>query len=184
MARQGRSDAARNRQILLNSAHTVFAEHGTADVSLNDVARHAGLGVGTVYRHFPTRGALLEAVLTERFESLRALAADLRAAPSPDAALADWLEAFVAHLTEYRGLAAMVMPSLHDETSALSVSCRGMRRDAAELLERAQREGTIREDLTLPVLLRLANAVALTVDQVPEKVEAMLSFLLDGLRRR
>lgn len=182
MTPQSRTDAVRNRERLLRSARSVFAERGT-DAALIDVARHAGFGVGTVYRHFPTHQALLEAVLLDGFESLRLLGLE-PAAADPDAALVDWLRAFVAHLTEFRGLAASVLSSLHDETSQLSQSCQGMRETAALLLARAQREGTIRADLDVSTLLRLANAVALTVDQVPEKVATLLPYLLDGLRRR
>ncbi|MEX5632712.1 TetR/AcrR family transcriptional regulator [Parafrankia sp. FMc2] len=185
----------RNREWLLAAARAVFAEKG-ANASLYDVAKRAGLGTGTVYRHFPTREALLEGVLLDHFEALRVSAVDLAdasAAPAPDEALTEWLRQFIVHLTEYRGLAAEVMSVLHDGASSLSLSCLEMRAAGAALLCRAQQSGTMRADLDMSTLLKLANAIALTAEQTSghaagqnasHAADDLLGYLLDGLRRR
>ncbi|EIV92448.1 TetR/AcrR family transcriptional regulator [Frankia sp. QA3] len=179
-----RTDVLRNRERLLTAARAVFADVG-ADASLYEVAKRAGLGTGTVYRHFPTREALLEAVLLDHFEALRVSAVNLVEVGSPDDALADWLQQFISHLAEYRGLAREVMSVLHDGVSPLSVSCQDMRAAGAVLLSRAQRDGTMRADLDMSTLLKLINAIALTVEETESGQGVdLLGYLLEGLRRR
>ncbi|WP_261568927.1 TetR/AcrR family transcriptional regulator [Frankia gtarii] len=179
-----RTDVLRNRERLLTAARAVFAEQG-ADASLYEVAKRAGLGTGTVYRHFPTREALLAAVLLDHFEALRVSAVSLTEARSPDEALTDWLQQFVSHLAEYRGLAMEVMPVLHDGVSSLSLACQNMRAAGAVLLSRAQRDGSIRADLSMSTLLKLINAIAVTAETVSSsEAHVLLDYLLDGLRRR
>jgi len=161
----------------------VYAEEGT-DAPLKTVAERAGLGVGTVYRHFATQEALVEAILTEHLAEMDGLARVLRATLEPDEALAEWLAAFVDRLTEYRGLARVVMPQLRDRASPLGRACQRMRTAGAELLAEAQRDGSMRTDLDVVTLLTLANAVALVVEQRPDQAGLALSYLIDGLRRR
>src|ERR1700677_1307593 len=123
MVEQMRADARRNYDVLLSVAAQCFAEQGT-DASLRDVARKAGVGIGTLYRHFPTREALLEAVLGSRFDRLRERADELAAtASSPQQALGDWLAEFAAGSVTYRGLPNEVMSALHDRESPLHASC-------------------------------------------------------------
>src|SRR5499433_1511780 len=86
-----RADAQRNYERLLSAAAAAFAEHGADDVSLEEIARRAGVGIGTLYRHFPTRQALLEAVYRDQVEALRARADELLVSVPPGAALAIWL---------------------------------------------------------------------------------------------
>jgi AcrR family transcriptional regulator len=179
--RRDRSDALRNRERLLEAARAVFADQG-ADASLKSVAARAGLGVGTVYRHFATQDALIEAVLADYFTALQARAEELRGSPEPGQALATWLREFVICLTEYRGLARITMPQLQDSKSALYRSCHQMRGAAAALLADAQHSGTIRADVDINTLLNLANAIALAVEQRPRQSTLALSVLIDGLR--
>src|SRR6266581_6701180 len=94
-ARPMRADAQRNYARLLDAASAAFVEHGADDVSLEEIARRAGVGIGTLYRHFPTRQALLEAVYRDQVESLRAQTAELLDSAPADEALAAWLRAFV-----------------------------------------------------------------------------------------
>src|SRR6266852_1321868 len=89
--RQMRADAQRNYTRLLDAATAAFLEHGADDVSLEEIARRAGVGIGTLYRHFPTRQALLEAVYRDQAEALHARALELLSSPSPGEALATWL---------------------------------------------------------------------------------------------
>src|SRR5688572_32472849 len=106
-----RSDARRNYDHLIAVARATFAENGT-EASLREVARRAGVGIGTLYRHFPTREALLEALLGDGFEALRAEAVTSLDAPDPGEALAEWLRAFGIASTRYEGLPASVMEAL------------------------------------------------------------------------
>src|SRR5450432_1475305 len=92
-ARPLRADAQRNQQRLVSAAMAAFTEHGADDASLEEIARRAGLGIGTLYRHFPTRQALLEAVYQDQIEALRVRADQLLESDSPADALASWLRA-------------------------------------------------------------------------------------------
>jgi AcrR family transcriptional regulator len=178
-----RADVRRNRERLLTAAADVFAIQGT-EASLDDIARHAQIGNATLYRHFPTRHDLVEALLVERYDALRAIAQDLTTSPDPRNALIDWLRAFITHITAYRGLAACVMSALRDHESDLSTSCQAMRTAAADLLTRAQDSGHIRADLTISEVLRLTNGIALATEQHPAETSRLLSLLIEGLHRQ
>jgi AcrR family transcriptional regulator len=143
-------------------------------------------GIGTLYRHFPTRAALLEAGYLDQVEFLCAQARDLLADPSPGAALSTWLRAFAEHNIRYRGLKAVLMAAMEDEDSPLT-ACKTMLRSAAgDLLGRAQQAGAIRADITVSDLLRLVHAVFLTAASPEDtgQIDRLLSLLLDGLRQR
>src|SRR5258708_18774104 len=99
-----RADARRNYERLLTAAFAAFAERGADDVSLEEIARRAGVGIGTLYRHFPTRPALLEAVYRDQVEALGVLAGKLMTAESPSAALREWMRALVEFSISKRGL--------------------------------------------------------------------------------
>src|SRR5215472_5244918 len=101
-----RADARRNYERLIAAAAAVFAERGADDVSLEEIARRAGVGIGTLYRHFPTRQALLEAVYIDQVESLSARAGELLRAESPADALAEWLRAMVKFSSTKRSMTA------------------------------------------------------------------------------
>jgi len=180
--RPQRADARRNDAQLLDAARAAFAEHG-ADASLDDIARRAGVGIGTLYRHFPTRQALLEAVFGDRVEALCAEARDLLGAPSPGAALATWLRAVVGHITLYRGLAAALAPILDKEAEPASSWHGAIRAAGAALLARAQQSGVVRPDVGVADLLKLANAIAVATEQTPEGADRLLSLVMDGLWR-
>jgi AcrR family transcriptional regulator len=161
----------------------MYDERGT-DVSLEEVARHAGLGVATIYRHFPSQEALLEAMLSDRFIALGSRARELAGQEDSDAALVDWLHAYITHSTRYRGLALSIMSGLRDQDSPLAASCSAMQDGGAELLARAQLDGRIRADLDMADLLRLVTAVAVTAGPQPREAARLLDLLLDGLRPR
>ncbi|WP_211240800.1 TetR/AcrR family transcriptional regulator [Hamadaea tsunoensis] len=175
-----RSDARRNYDQLLDAAREIFAAQGT-DASLREVARHAGVGIGTLYRHFPTREALLEALLGENFEALRADAVQRLAAPDPGAELTAWLRAFGTASAQYAGLPASVMEALHDPQSPLHASCKGLRVAADDLLQRAQEAGRVRADLTAGELMAAANAMAWVARQTPGTTDRYLTLLLEGV---
>lgn len=142
-----RKDAQRNHDTLLSCADAVFRERG-ADAPLEDVARAAGVGVGTLYRHFPSRDALLEALVRERWEAIRAHGAALEDADDPLAALTEWLYDLGENSRAYRGLTDAVLGALGDASSDLHAACTLMRESGNRLLARAQRAGAVRADVT------------------------------------
>lgn len=162
------------------AAAEVFAEQGTG-AALDDIAKRAGTGNATLYRHFPARRDLVQALLADRYDQLRATAERLQDASDPRAALADWLRSFITHITVYRGLAVSVMDALSDPETDLSASCGQMREGAAKLLARAQRAAVIRPDLTVSELLSLANGIAVAAERQPAETARFLSLLIDGL---
>jgi AcrR family transcriptional regulator len=179
-----RADARRNYEQLLRVARDVFTAHGP-DASLEEIARRAGVGVGTLYRHFPTRRDLYEAVIRDHAEALAVLADELRDSPSPGEALATWLRAELVHSAKFGGLGAAVMNSLTDEETTLSEACRSMHASAAAMLTRAQEAGVVRSDVDASSLLRLVNAIAVANEHVADgaaKADHLLSIVLDGLR--
>jgi AcrR family transcriptional regulator len=159
-----RADAKKNYDHLLAVARDVVAKQGV-EASLRDVARRAGVGLGTLYRHFPTREALLEALLRTGFDELTAKAAEVEASSSPDQALVSWLRDFVVGAHKYRGAAASMMTAIEDPKSALYASCVTMKGAGARLLARAQAEGMARPDLNGADLFALAAALAWLGDQ-------------------
>ncbi|MEU6201474.1 TetR/AcrR family transcriptional regulator [Streptomyces sp. NPDC047061] len=177
-----RADARRNHDRLLAEARTVFAEHGT-DASLEDVARRAGVGIGTLYRHFPTRHALMSAVFEDAVNELLDRARELRTAPDPCRALLTWLHEVVVHAAAYRGLSRALMSASPD--SALSRCGTPMREAGAALLTRAQNAGTVRPDVQITDLLQLTHAIALAAEESPgdpELASRLLTLTLKGLR--
>jgi AcrR family transcriptional regulator len=178
-----RADARRNYEKLLASAEAAFSRYGV-DASLEDIARSAGVGIGTLYRHFPTRDALLEALMAERFEASRARAEELLHEPDPVRAVTAWLREFVQSSTTYRGLPASVAAVLNDPTSHLYASCHAMRAAAEQLLVRAQESGAIRTDVPPADVFLMASAVGWAGEQVtdPVRTERLLDLLVDGLR--
>ncbi|MET7479700.1 helix-turn-helix domain-containing protein [Streptomyces sp. NPDC005648] len=179
-----RADARRNHDRLLAEARASFSAHGT-DASLEDVARRAGVGIGTLYRHFPSRQALLSAVFEDAVSDLLTRSRELLDAPEPCTALVTWLRRIIAHAGEYRGLALALMSVTSDGTSALS-RCSGPIREAGDaLLTRAQQAGRVREDVAITDLLQLTNAIALAAEESPgdtELADRLLNLTLRGLK--
>ncbi|MER5793513.1 helix-turn-helix domain-containing protein [Streptomyces sp. NPDC001980] len=179
-----RADARRNHDRLLAEARTVFAEHGT-DASLEDVARRAGVGIGTLYRHFPNRHALMSAVFEDAVRELLARAHALRTAPDPCQALLTWLHEVVVHAAAYRGLSrALMSASSTDPASALARCGTPMREAGEALLTRAQNAGTVRADVRIGDLLQLTHAIALAAEESPgdpDLADRLLELTLRGL---
>jgi len=179
-----RADARRNYDRLLTAARTAFTEHGT-DASLEEVARHAGVGIGTLYRHFPNRRALISAVFQSEADALLARSRELLDAEQPCTALVDWLRALIRHAGTYRGLSRALMTASHDDTSELSRCNVPMRAAGGALLTRAQRAGVVRADVEILDLLQLTNAIALAVEETPDDpalADRLLTLTLLGLK--
>lgn len=176
-----RADARRNYERLLTAAKSAFLEHG-ADASLEDIARRAEVGIGTLYRHFPTRQALQEAVYRDEVEAIAAKAYELRETLPPGDALAAWMRSFATYIAGKRGL-MQTLKSVLDLDSELFTRCHTEIRAAADaVLSAAQEAGTARRDVTPADLLKLVSALSLATEHSPDDTERLLSFLLDGLR--
>jgi AcrR family transcriptional regulator len=179
-----RRDAERNRGRILAAAREVFRLRGFA-ATLDDVAAHAGLGVATVYRRFPDKDHLVEAILAQQLHDLRALAEQALAAPDPWDALVDFLTRAVELMADDRGVRDVVLSSALGREQV-----RRARDELAEvtvrLLARAQEAGALRPDLThtdLPVFMVMLGAVAeYGRAEAPELWRRYLRVLLDGLR--
>jgi AcrR family transcriptional regulator len=155
-----RADARRNRELLLAAAREVFAEHG-ADAPLDEVARRAGIGNATMYRHFPTRRELLIAVYADEVTALCTQGEALLETEPPADALFTWLRAFVAHVAGKRDLALAIPGDQDGERSALFDGWHAaMHATASGLLARAQSAGEASADLTASDLLTLATGIA------------------------
>lgn len=178
-----RADARRNYERLLTEARSAFAAHG-AEASLEDVARRAGVGIGTLYRHFPNRNALLSAVFEDAVADLLARSRELLTDPNPCAALVTWLREIVTHAGEYRGLARQLMSVTSDDGSALARCSDPIREAGAALLTRAQEVGAVREDVAIADLLQLTHAIALAAEETPgdeNLADRLLQLTLRGL---
>jgi AcrR family transcriptional regulator len=159
-----RIDARENRTHLLSIARDVIRERGV-EASLRDIARRADVGLATLYRHFPTREALLEALLRATLDDLTHKASELAMASAPDDALVLWLRDAVTFMQSYSGIVAVMATALADEGSALHASCANLRSAGARLLSRAQAQGLARPDLDGIDLFALIGALGWLGDQ-------------------
>jgi AcrR family transcriptional regulator len=181
-ARPLRADAARNRTRVLEAARTAFAESGL-DVGVEEIARRAGVGIGTLYRHFPNRQALLEALYVGEVEEMCRSAAELDGS-DPWQALNAWLEGFIAYIGTKRALAAELSNYL-DQDAELFQVCRTSLFEAGEpLLKKAQEAGVVREDVSIGELIQMVVGIAKIPAKDPEQNAHILRVALDGLRYR
>jgi AcrR family transcriptional regulator len=177
-----RADARRNYEQLLEQARSAFAEFGV-DASLDEIARRSGVASGTLYRHFPTRLDLVEAVLAEQIAALVDLGRGLLAAEDEFDAMATWLRAALVHGLTYRGLAAAVMNSALDKVTTWHTELFEV---GTALLGRAQTSGVVVVDADAADVLKMVGAIAWAVQDAPdrsEQAERLLVLLLNGLRR-
>jgi AcrR family transcriptional regulator len=161
-----RADAKKNYEQLLAIARRVVTEQG-ADASLRDIARRAGVGLGTLYRHFPTREALLGTLLRTSFDELAQRANELELWDDAGSALVTWLREAVAMTHNYSGAIALMVAAISDEDSALHASCVTLRASGTRLLVRAQAKGLARSDMDGNDLFALISALAWLADQPP-----------------
>jgi len=159
-----RADAKKNYDQLLAVARDLLSAGG-ADASLRDIARTAGVGLGTLYRHFPTREALLKALLRTSFDALTVRADELEASSSPGAALVAWLRETVAMAHDYSGAIKSMVAAIEDEASALHASCVTMKAAGTRLLVRAQGKNQARADVDGADLFALVGALSWVADQ-------------------
>jgi AcrR family transcriptional regulator len=182
LPRPMRADARRNYEKVIAAARDAFAEGGSS-TSLEEIARRAQVGIGTLYRHFPTRQALLEAVYLGEVEELCRSAADFDELAPWDALVA-WLHRFVGYVATKQALASELMDYL-DRDAALFQSCRVALYAAGEpLLERAQQAQAARADTNLPEVIQMVMGIAKIPTSESGQIDHILDMALDGLRYR
>ncbi|RWX75875.1 TetR/AcrR family transcriptional regulator [Neorhizobium lilium] len=177
-----RADAQRNRERILTAAEEVFLERG-AHVSLDDVAKHAGVGIGTLYRRFPTREDLLAATYSARFLAFSENSRLRDTGQDPLNALRVYLEELVQHTNVYRGLAASLGTVLQIETPG----CLATSQEGARLLHNARTAGAVRPDISFSDLVCMATAISLATEQdsSPQAhVAHLVGVFMDGVGKR
>jgi AcrR family transcriptional regulator len=177
-----RADARRNHERVLAAAREAFAEGGES-TALEQIARRAGVGIGTLYRHFPNRQALLEALYVSELEQISRSAATLDD-PDPWRTLNAWFERLVAYLATKRALANELLNYL-DPDAPLFTECRASLFAAGEpLLKRAQDAGVVRPDVDFSDVLHMVGGITKMPVSAPGQTEHVLRVALDGLRYR
>jgi len=180
LERPKRADARRNYEALLTAAREAFAEGGEA-TSLESIADRAGVGIGTLYRNFPNRQALIEALYVDEVEEVCRTAAELETA-DPWEALNSWLDRVIAYVATKQVLAAELVNYL-DKDAQLFQSCRTSLYSAGEpLLKRAQDAGVVRPDVEIGEVIHLVVGIAKVPSADPAQTEHVLRLALDGLR--
>jgi AcrR family transcriptional regulator len=178
--RPQRADARRNYEKLISAARDVFAEDGTA-ATLDDIARRAQVGPATLYRHFPTRQHLLEAVYLGEVEAMSRAAAELADLPPWDA-LVQWLHDFVGYAATKRALAEEMLSYVDQDAEVFRASRAALTSAGEGLLQRAQEQGVVRADTSFKEVARLLGGIAGIRGAEPEEIERALDIVLDGLR--
>jgi AcrR family transcriptional regulator len=180
ITRPKRADARRNYEKVLRAARQAFAEGGES-TALEEIARRAGVGIGTLYRHFPNRQALLEALYVDEVEEMCRSAADFEG-DDPWGALNRWFEGFIAYIGTKRALAAELSNYL-EQDAPLFQTCRTSLYGAGEpLLKRAQEAGMVRPDVSIGDVIQMVVGIAKIPASDPEQNQHILRVALDGLR--
>jgi AcrR family transcriptional regulator len=180
--RPKRADARRNEEKLVAAAREAFAERG-AETSLEDIARRAEVGIGTLYRHFPTRPALLEAVYLDEVETICRSADDF-AGLEPWEALTSWLRRYAGFAATKRALFDELLPYIGQDAEVFQSCKTAIRTTGDALLHRAQEAGAVRPDVTFMDVARMVGGIATIRPAEAEEIDRILDVALDGLRPR
>jgi AcrR family transcriptional regulator len=185
-SRPMRADARRNYEAIVRVAGEAFAEHGT-HASLDDIACRAGVGPGTLYRHFPNRDCLLEAALVESRYELQDLGGRLLDADDAGAALDEWMLALARHSGMWHGLADSIAMSLSNEKSPLGASCGTLVDATGRLLDRAKEQRAVTADASARDLFVMAGSLAWAADRAArgsgeDELPRLLALLMRGIR--
>jgi AcrR family transcriptional regulator len=181
--RKPRADGVRNRERVLEAAKAVFSAGGS-DASLEAVAKRAGVGIGTLYRHFPTREALFEAVYRREVDQLSELAEQLKNAPEPVDALRRWLKANVELVATKKGMISALALAVQTSSDLYAYSFDRLTKAIGTLLDRATAAGEIRADISPEDLLRALIGMCYLHDQPgwQSTVLRLMDVFIDGLR--
>ncbi|UOZ03814.1 TetR/AcrR family transcriptional regulator [Amycolatopsis sp. WQ 127309] len=181
-----RADARRNRDALLAKAREVFDAGGFFDLRFDDFARLAGVGTGTLYRHFPTREALAEAVYHEEVAALCDRARRLRATLPAQEALAAFLRGMVDHMDAHQGLARTLATLMTTGSSALADGSLALEQAVTELVAAAAEGGSVRDDVSAGTVMMALHGIGAAHDRPGWRAEAdgVITLVLDGLTSR
>jgi AcrR family transcriptional regulator len=180
IARPKRADAQRNYAKVLAAAREAFAEGGES-TSLEEIARRAGVGIGTLYRHFPNRQALLEALYVEEVTEVCRSASELGDGDPLDA-LNTWFERFIGYLATKRALAHELLEYMDKDAELFKVCRASLWEAGGPLLERAQEAGEVRKDVDFGEVMQMVMGIAKIPTSDPAQIERILRVALDGLR--
>jgi AcrR family transcriptional regulator len=183
LTRPKRADARRNYDKVLAAAREAFAEGGES-TALEEIARRAGVGIGTLYRNFPNRQALLETLYLEEVEGICRMAEEQRESADPWEALTSWFERFIGYIATKQALAAELTNYL-DRDAQLFKSSRAALWAAGEpLLTRAQEAGVVRPDAEIGDVMHMVMGIAKIPSADPSQTTHIVRIALDGLRYR
>jgi AcrR family transcriptional regulator len=180
-AEQLRADARQNRARLLSAASEAFAENG-ADAPLEDIARRAGVGIGTLYRHFPTRLDLQAAAYRSQVALVCDQAQGFIDTEGPEAAFFTWMKIFAGYLAGKRGLSKALIDGLGKDSEVIHSCWAAMRDTTDQVLTASQESGLIRRDVSAMDVMRLVHGVVAGSERAPEDAPRLLAIVLDGLR--
>jgi AcrR family transcriptional regulator len=183
LSRPQRADARRNRDLLLAAAAEVYDESGVG-ASLEEIARRAGVGIGTLYRHFPTRDAVTEAVYRREVGLLCDGVDELLAENVPDIALALWMRRFADYVARKKGMAMALKSVLGADSELFAQSHQRIRAAIGTLVAAATEAGTIRDDVAPEDLLRAMGGICMATDTPDwaDRTGRLIDLLVDGLR--
>jgi AcrR family transcriptional regulator len=183
ISRPKRADARRNYEKLLAAARDEFGENGES-TSLEEIARRAGVGIGTLYRNFPNRHALVEALYIDEVEDVCRVAAELDDGGDPWEALSSWFERLIGYIATKQALVSELSNYL-DKDAPLFTSCRALLFAAGEpLLKRAQDSGAVRPDVSIGDVIQMVVGIAKIPTSEAGQAEHIVRVALDGLRYR
>ncbi len=180
-ARPLRADAQRNYDRLVTAARTVFAQEG-GGASMESIAREAGVGIGTLYRHFPKRIDIVEAVYREDVDELTSVAESVVADLDPWPALVAWLEAFVRYASSKRRFLSELHEAFEKNPDLRIASRERIEAALGIVLTRAQEAGEVRRDIDGPDLMQLLGSMCMSATLTPEQSSRLLVMIEDGLR--
>jgi AcrR family transcriptional regulator len=180
-----RADAVRNREKLVEAAGRAFSTHGVS-TSLEEIARQASVGIGTLYRHFPSREHLVEAVYRRELESLAKAAETLAATLPPDAALEEWMRCFVGYIAAKRGMAESLKTLVNTNAGLFAEGAGRVRTAFDSLRQRAVAEQLIRDDMQTADIMHVLYGIYSMPDgpDWQERSHRLIGLVMDGLRTR
>lgn len=179
-----RVDAQRNKDRLIVVAAQAFAHDG-AGTTLESIAKAAGVGIGTLYRHFPTRGALVDAVYRNELARLTDTAGELLRSREPDEALRAWMDHYIGYMTTKQGMGDALKALIESGGNPFSETKERLIGALELLLDASVRAGRIRADYSpLDILISLSGIAMAGTQSRPEQIDRLLDLLMDGLRHR
>ena len=182
LTRPKRADARRNYEKVLAAAREAFAEGGES-TALEEIARRAGVGIGTLYRHFPSRQALLEALYVDEVEEVCRSAAQLEDV-EPWEALSSWVDRLIGYIATKQALAAELLAYVDRDAEVFKTSRAALWGAGEPLLIRAQEAGVVRPDVEIGELIQMVIGIAKIPTSDPQQTARMVRIALDGLRYR